>query len=87
VTTIAPGAVDTDLKHNTTGVAREAVLTLYESAVGADVVSRAIISALQQPPEVNINEIMLRPTTQDFQSKPGLGSPTQVGTICSRVMR
>jgi NADP-dependent 3-hydroxy acid dehydrogenase YdfG len=66
VTSIAPGAVESDLKHSTSGTARETVLQFYETAIPAASVARAIAFAIEQPPDVDINEIVLRPTAQAF---------------------
>lgn len=66
VTSIEPGAVDSDLKHNTTGTAQSAVLEFYKKAIPASSVARAIAYAIEQPDDVDINEIILRPTAQEF---------------------
>lgn len=66
VTSIAPGAVDSDLKHSTSGTAAETVLDFYKQAIPAASVARAIAFAIEQPGDVDINEIVLRPTTQVF---------------------
>jgi NADP-dependent 3-hydroxy acid dehydrogenase YdfG len=66
VTLIQPGAIDTDLKHSTTGTAASSVLGFYELAIPASAIARAIAYAIEQPDEVDVNEIVLRPTAQDF---------------------
>lgn len=67
VTTIEPGAVDSELKYSTQEPeARKAVLDFYKNAIPADAVARAVAYAIEQPEEVDINEIVLRPTTQEF---------------------
>jgi len=66
VTSIAPGAVESDLKHSTSGTARDTVLDFYKQAIPAASVARAIAFAIAQPADVDINEIVLRPTTQAF---------------------
>ncbi|MEC0270600.1 SDR family oxidoreductase [Paenibacillus anseongense] len=66
VTSIEPGAVESDLKYNTTGTAQSTVLDFYKSAIPASAVARAITFAIEQPLEVDINEIVLRPTSQEF---------------------
>lgn len=66
VTSIAPGAVESDLKHSTSGTARETVLDFYKQAIPAASVARAIAFAIEQPADVDINEIVLRPTAQVF---------------------
>jgi len=54
VTVIAPGMVDTPFFEN-----RPA------SALMADDVARAVMFAVSQPPHVDVNEILVRPTAQD----------------------
>ena len=66
VTSIEPGAVETDLKLATTGTAREGVLSFYEQAIPADAIARAIAFAIEQPADVDVNEIVIRPTLQTF---------------------
>ncbi|GAB57456.1 SDR family oxidoreductase [Rheinheimera nanhaiensis] len=66
VTSIQPGAVDSDLKYSTSGTAAETVLNFYKDAIPASSVARAIAFAIEQPADVDINEIVLRPTKQEF---------------------
>ncbi|MHC1478697.1 SDR family oxidoreductase [Frateuria aurantia] len=66
VTAIEPGAVDSDLKLGTSGTAAETVLGFYKDAIPADSVARAIAFAIEQPADVDINAIVLRPTRQVF---------------------
>lgn len=66
VTSIEPGAVDSDLKHGTSGSATETVLDFYKEAIPASSVARAIAFAIEQPADVDINAIVLRPTSQLF---------------------
>jgi NADP-dependent 3-hydroxy acid dehydrogenase YdfG len=66
VTSIEPGAVDSELKFNTTGTAQSGVLDFYKIAIPASAVARAIAYAIAQPADVDINEIVLRPTAQEF---------------------
>ena len=66
VTSIAPGAVDSDLKHSTSGTSANTVLDFYKQAIPAAAVARAIAFAIEQPADVDINEIVLRPTIQAF---------------------
>lgn len=66
VTSIAPGAVDSDLKHSTSGTATDTVLDFYKQAIPAASVARAIAFAIEQPDDVDINEIVIRPTKQEF---------------------
>ncbi|ACT02918.1 SDR family oxidoreductase [Paenibacillus sp. JDR-2] len=66
VTSIEPGAVESELKFNTTGTAQSNVMDFYQIAIPASSVARAIAYAIEQPAEVDINEIVLRPTAQEF---------------------
>ncbi|TYK57857.1 SDR family oxidoreductase [Pseudomonas synxantha] len=66
VTSIQPGAVESDLKHSTTGTAAGAVMDFYKLAIPTSAVARAIAFAIEQPADVDINEIILRPTAQEF---------------------
>ncbi|MNP03708.1 putative oxidoreductase [compost metagenome] len=66
-TTIEPGAVDSELKFGSGHEASaEAVADFYKLAIPAESVARAIAFAIEQPADVDINEIVLRPTSQDF---------------------
>lgn len=66
VTSIEPGAVDSDLKLGTSGTAKDTVLDFYRQAIPAASVARAIAFAIEQPAEVDVNAIVLRPTAQQF---------------------
>jgi NADP-dependent 3-hydroxy acid dehydrogenase YdfG len=66
-TTIEPGAVESELKLG--GSHEESskfVKDFYTLAIPADTVARAIAYAIDEPANVDINEIVLRPTAQDF---------------------
>jgi NADP-dependent 3-hydroxy acid dehydrogenase YdfG len=66
-TTISPGAIATDLKFGSTDEAsRKGVLAFYESAIPAAAIARAIAYAIEQPADVDVNEIVVRPTVQEF---------------------
>lgn len=67
-TTICPGAVDSELKFGSTDrTSAQNIRDFYEStAIPADSVARAIAYAIEQPNNVDINEIVIRPTVQDF---------------------
>lgn len=66
-TTIAPGAVDSELKLGSSHTpSAQFVQAFYQSAIPADSVARAIAYAIEQPADVDINEIVLRPTVQEF---------------------
>lgn len=65
-TVISPGAVLTELPSTITDTAaRERVQKLYEEvAIPADSFARAVVFAMSQPDNVDINEILFRPTGQ-----------------------
>ena len=66
-TTIEPGAVDSELKFGSAHQqSRDFVVDFYKRAIPAESVARAIAYAIEQPADVDINEIVLRPTTQEF---------------------
>lgn len=65
--TIEPGAIDSELKFGSSHEASaQAVVDFYINAIPAESVARAIAFAIEQPADVDINEIVLRPTSQDF---------------------
>jgi NADP-dependent 3-hydroxy acid dehydrogenase YdfG len=67
-TIISPGAVLTELAGTITDpdVARR-VNSLYENVgIPADSFARAVIYAMSQPDDVDINEILFRPTKQEY---------------------
>ena len=64
-TLISPGVVQTELPdHITHAQWASDSKTAYEIAIGADVIARAIAYAIEQPDEVDVNEIVIRPTAQ-----------------------
>jgi len=66
-TNISPGAVDTELtntiSHSETA---KGVDKLYSVAIDADAIARAITYAIEQPGDVNVNEMIIRPTKQEL---------------------
>ncbi|HKN27844.1 MAG TPA: SDR family oxidoreductase [Roseiarcus sp.] len=66
-TVISPGAVATELTETITDpVIAEGMRKTYEIAIPADSFARAVAFALSQPEEVDINEILYRPTAQAY---------------------
>lgn len=68
VTIVSPGAIESELKFNTTDPESAAgVQAFYEaSQIPAASVARAVVYAVEQPADVDINEVVLRPVSQDF---------------------
>jgi NADP-dependent 3-hydroxy acid dehydrogenase YdfG len=66
-TTISPGAVDTELTNGSSHTeSSNFVKEFYKIAIPADSVARAIAFAIEQPDAVDINDIVIRPTVQEF---------------------
>lgn len=66
-TIISPGAVATELPESSSEEnTRKNLREFYKIAVPADSVARAIAYAIEQPAEVDVNEIVIRPIKQDF---------------------
>ncbi|MFO1418351.1 MAG: SDR family oxidoreductase [Methylotetracoccus sp.] len=68
VTIISPGAVESELKNGTSDADAATLVGDFYRAnqIPADSVARAIAYAIEQPADVDINEIVLRPTVQEF---------------------
>ncbi|EHH69297.1 SDR family oxidoreductase [Gluconobacter morbifer] len=67
VTSIEPGAVESELQYGSGDAkSRKHVEAFYKIAIPADSVAKAIAFAISQPDDVDINEIVLRPTRQEF---------------------
>ena len=66
-TNISPGAVATELtntiSHEETA---KNVDQLYGVAIDADAIARAITYAIEQPEDVDVNEMIIRPTKQEL---------------------
>ena len=67
-TLISPGAVDTELPNTITDpVVGENMRKFYdEYAIPPDSFAQAVAFAMSQPPNVDVNEILYRPTRQEF---------------------
>lgn len=67
-TVISPGAVATELPNSVTDpAAAERLRKFYaEVAIPADSFARAVAFAISQPDDVDINEILFRPTRQEL---------------------
>ena len=67
-TIIDPGAVASELKESTSDQeSSKAVRQLYEAwSIPAESIARAVAYAIEQPADVDVNEIVVRPVKQDF---------------------
>ena len=66
-TNISPGAVATELTdHISHKDAKEMADDLYSDAIDSDSIARAITFAIEQPGEVDVNEMVIRPTKQEL---------------------
>ena len=67
-TIISPGAVQSELPLGISDPeTSSAIKTFYQQqAIPADTVARAIAFAIEEPADVDINEILLRPTVQEL---------------------
>jgi NADP-dependent 3-hydroxy acid dehydrogenase YdfG len=66
-TVISPGAVATELPGSVTEPDIAAgVRKSYEIAIPAEAFARAVVFAMSQPEDVDVNEILFRPTKQEY---------------------
>jgi NADP-dependent 3-hydroxy acid dehydrogenase YdfG len=66
-TIISPGAVDTELPDSITEPdVAEGVRKFYDIAIAPESFARAVAYAIGQPDDVDINEILFRPTQQEY---------------------
>ncbi|WP_231594228.1 SDR family oxidoreductase [Paenibacillus algorifonticola] len=64
-TNISPGAVSKELTEGITDVElKQAYDELYKGAIKAESMARAIAFAIEEPEDVAINEMIIRPTRQ-----------------------
>ena len=66
VTVISPGFVQTDLASSMTNPAAKAQIVdaMGKMAISPEAITRAIAFAIEQPADVDVGEIVVRPTTQ-----------------------
>jgi NADP-dependent 3-hydroxy acid dehydrogenase YdfG len=66
VTTVSPGFIGTDFAAGTVDLAARAELLARRDkiAIAPDAVARAMAFAIEQPADVDVNEIVIRPTAQ-----------------------
>ncbi|BBP04989.1 oxidoreductase [Sulfuriferula plumbiphila] len=66
-TVISPGAIATELPNSITETdIADSVRKIYEIAIPADSFARAVAFAMSQPDDIDVNEILFRPTRQDI---------------------
>jgi NADP-dependent 3-hydroxy acid dehydrogenase YdfG len=67
VTIISPGVVETELGSDITDEASKGFLKeLRKTALTPDAIARAVLYAVSQPDDVDVNEIIVRPTASAF---------------------
>ncbi|WP_299766347.1 SDR family oxidoreductase [uncultured Dokdonia sp.] len=66
-TTIEPGLIDSELKHGSSHKeSADFVKDFYEIAIPSSSIARTIAFAIEQPSDVDVNEIVIRPAVQEF---------------------
>jgi NADP-dependent 3-hydroxy acid dehydrogenase YdfG len=66
-TVISPGAVATELPNSITDPdIAERIRKVYEIAIPADSFANMVVFAMSQPEDVDVNEILFRPTRQEY---------------------
>ncbi|MBU9691259.1 SDR family oxidoreductase [Burkholderia multivorans] len=66
-TIVSPGAVATELTNTITDPdIASGMAKVYEKAIPADSFARVVAFAISQPEDVDINEVLFRPTTQEY---------------------
>jgi NADP-dependent 3-hydroxy acid dehydrogenase YdfG len=67
ITTISPGVVATELGDDISDQSAKQLLgDLRKTALTPDAIARAIAYAVEQPDDVDVNEVIVRPTTSSF---------------------
>jgi NADP-dependent 3-hydroxy acid dehydrogenase YdfG len=67
VTTISPGVTATELGNDISNqAAKDYLVELRKTALTPDAIARAIAYAVEQPDEVDVNEIVVRPITSSL---------------------
>jgi len=68
VTVVAPGATESELANGISDpeLRRAAIEDYRRDLLPADSIARAIAYAVAQPPEVDVNEVVVRPTAQAY---------------------
>ena len=67
VTTLSPGFVETELGSDITETsAKDALQEFRKISLTPDAIARAVLYAVSQPNDVDVNEIIVRPTASAF---------------------
>lgn len=67
VTVVSPGVTESELAESISDAGgREQMRAFRKIAIGADAVARAIAYAIEQPADVDVSEIIVRPTASMF---------------------
>jgi NADP-dependent 3-hydroxy acid dehydrogenase YdfG len=68
VTLIAPGATESELANGISDpeLRRVAIRDFRKQVIPADAIARAVVFAIEQPADVDVNEIVVRPTAQPY---------------------
>ena len=67
VTTISPGVVETELGSDITDdAAKGGLQELRKTALTSDAIARSVLFAVSQPDDVDVNEVIVRPTASAF---------------------
>ncbi len=66
-TILSPGLIDSELQLGSSDEATsQFVQQVYKDAIPAISIAKAVAYAIEQPADVDINELVIRPTIQDF---------------------
>ncbi|SUD40788.1 short-chain dehydrogenase/reductase SDR [Ectopseudomonas mendocina] len=67
VATICPGVVESELADNITDAsARDAMKSFRRIAITPDAIARAVAYAVEQPDDVDVSEVIVRPTASPY---------------------
>ena len=67
VTTICPGVVETELGHDITDeTSKNALKEFRKASLSPDAIARGVAYAIEQPQDVDVNEVIIRPTVSAF---------------------
>ncbi|WP_117884837.1 SDR family oxidoreductase [Aureibaculum luteum] len=66
-TILTPGLIDSELQLGSSDEATsQFVQQVYKDAIPAISIAKAVVYAIEQPDDVDINELVIRPTVQEF---------------------